>query len=140
MLGMSRREIVGAVLVGSAVAVAVGKTAETLTDPGRRFHRKGSGHPDAEVFRLCDEWHTAKATGDALYVQVQSLDDERRLQTAIDAATDWLADVEEGLEALPARTLEGVRAKARVVQSTGHGGADLASAIIRDLLAMEGVA
>ena len=43
MLSMRRREVVAAVLAGSAGAVAVGKTAETLTDPDRRSPRKGSG-------------------------------------------------------------------------------------------------
>lgn len=49
MLGMSRREIVGAVLAGSAGAVAVGKPAETLTDPGRRAHRRDFRHTAEDV-------------------------------------------------------------------------------------------
>ena len=43
MMGMSRRNILACVAIGGTGAVAVGKTAETLTDPDRRSPRKGSG-------------------------------------------------------------------------------------------------
>lgn len=126
MAGITRRSI--ARLTAGAAAVSFAGTACA-----------GTPHPDAEVLRLCAEWHTAKAAGDALYTQVKSLEDELRMEGEIDAATDWLVGVERGLEALPARTLEGVKAKASVVRRLGNSDR-MAHAVICDLLALGDVA
>ena len=49
MMGMSRRNILACVAIGGTGAVAVGKTAETLTDPGRRAHRRDFRHTAEDV-------------------------------------------------------------------------------------------
>lgn len=126
MAGITRRSI-AQLAAGTAAVSFAGTPAHAVP------------HPDAEVLRLCAEWHTAKAAGDALYAHVRDLDDERRLEDEIDAATDWLVGVERGLEALPARTLEGVKAKASVARRL-DGSDRMAHAVISDLLALGEVA
>ena len=126
MAGITRRSI-AQLAAGTAAVSFAGTPAHAVP------------HPDAEVLRLCAEWHTAKAAGDALYTQVKSLEDGRRLEDEIDAATDWLIGVEKGLKTLPARTLEGVKAKASVARRLGNSDR-MAHAVIADLLALGDVA
>ena len=105
-----------------------------------------SGDPDAKLLRLHAEWRNAYAALGALQARARTLADEDRLKPELDAATDWLSEVEQALIATPAQGWDGLRAKLRVAQrlenrghlrplpvTPRHGGEYVAWSIARDL-------
>ena len=107
-----------------------------------------SGGPDTKLQRLHTEWRNAYAALGVLQARARTLADEDRLKPELDAATDWLFEVEQALIATPARGRDGLRAKLRVAQrlenrghlrplpvTPRHGGEYVAWSIARDLQA-----
>ncbi|WP_075823008.1 hypothetical protein WDZ11_21940 (plasmid) [Roseomonas mucosa] len=105
-----------------------------------------SDDPDAKLLRLHAEWRNAYAALAVLQTRARTLADEDRLKPELDAATDWLSEVEQTLIATPAQGCDGLRAKLRVAQRLEnrghlrslpviprHGGEYIAWSIARDL-------
>ena len=137
--GLSRRAALAALTAGSLTLVAF---RDAVSEAGP------SGDPDAKLLRLHAEWRNAYAALGALQARAQTLADEDRLKPELDAATDWLSEVEQALIATPARGRDGLQAKLRVAQrlenrghlrplpmTPRHGGEYIAWSIARDLQA-----
>lgn len=135
--GLSRRAALAALTAGSLTLVAF---RDAVSEAGP------SGDPDAKLLRLHAEWRNAYAALGALQARAQTLADEDRLKPELDAATDWLFEVEQTLIATSAQGRHGLQAKLRVAQrleSRGrlrplpvtprHGGEYIAWSITRDL-------
>lgn len=135
--GLSRRAALTALATGS-LSLATFRDAVSET--------RLSGDPDTKLLHLHAEWRNAYAALGALQARSRTLADEDRLKPELDAATDWLSEVEQTLIATPAQGCEGLRAKLRVAQrleSRGrlrplpvmprHGGEYIAWSIARDL-------
>ena len=137
--GLSRRAALAALTAGSL-------TLSTFRDAVSKA--KPSDDPDAKLLLLHAEWRNAYAALGALQARARTLADEDRLKPELDAATDWLFEVEQTLIATPARGRDGLRAKLRVAQrlenrgrrrplpvTPRHGGEYIAWSIARDLQA-----
>ncbi|AWV20082.1 Hypothetical protein RADP37_04728 (plasmid) [Roseomonas mucosa] len=135
--GLSRRAALAALAVGSL-------TLSTFRDVVSEA--RPSGDPDAKLLRLHAEWRNAYAALGVLQARARTLAEEERLKPELDAATDWLSEVEQALIATPAQRWDGIQAKLRVAQrlenrgwrrplpaTPRHGGEYVAWSIARDL-------
>ncbi|WP_222128244.1 hypothetical protein, partial [Roseomonas gilardii] len=135
--GPSRRAALAALTAGSLTLVAF-RDAVSEARP--------SGDPDTKLLRLHAEWRNAYTALEALQARAQTLAEEDRLKPELDAATDWLSEVEQALIATPAQGRDGLQAKPRVAQRLEnrghlrslpviprHGGEYIAWSIARDL-------
>ena len=116
MLGMRRREIVGAVLAGSAGAVAVGKTAETLTDPDRQSVHRNFRHTAEDPLTV----RTPPAT-EAAFLEYDAVQARRpEAEGDDDDATDrWCRAEIAAIQALADAPAGGVEALLRKVVLLG---------------------
>ena len=137
--GLSRRAALAALATGSLTLAAFRGAVSEVRPPG---------DPDMNLQRLHVEWRNAYAALGALQARARTLADEDRLKPELDAATDWLSEVEQALIATPARGRDGLQAKLRVAQrlenrghlrplpmTPRHGGEYIAWSIARDLQA-----
>lgn len=135
--GLSRRAALAALAVGS---LTLSTFRDAVSEAGP------SGDPDTKLLRLHAEWRNAYAALGVLQARARTLADEGRLKPEIDAATDWLSEVEQALIATPAQGWDGIQAKLRVAQrlenrgwrrplpvTPRHGGEYVAWSIARDL-------
>ncbi|WP_145145347.1 hypothetical protein [Roseomonas gilardii] len=135
--GLSRRAALAALAAGS---LSLATFRDTVSETGP------SGDPDTKLLRLHAEWRNAYAALGALQARARTLADEDRFKPELDAATDWLSEVEQALIATPAQGWDGLQAKLRVAQrlenqgrrrplpvTPRHGGEYIAWSIARDL-------
>lgn len=125
MMGMSRRNILACVAIGGTGAVAVGKTAETLTDPGRRSPRKGSGKGvgSGDTLSSTEGIHTVKTptATEAAFLEYDAVQARRHeAEVDDDAATDAWCEAEiASIQALADAPAGGVEALLRKVLLLG---------------------
>ena len=116
MMGMSRRNILACVAIGGTGAVAVGKTAETLTDPDRRSVHRNFRHTAEGPLTV----RTPPATEAAFleYDRVQARRPEAEGDDD-DATNRWCAAEIAAIQALADAPAGGVEALLRMVLLLG---------------------